>query len=298
MSRNDSIQPTFSVIVPAYERPELLRRAVISVANQSFKEFELIIVDDNSSTDLLIEIQDALPENYKFVRLNENSGGSRTRSTGISLAKGQYIALLDSDDYWLPERLAKAWDFLKSHPGVKAMSSGTKVLKSDGKFYSSKPKPPERVSPILDFILSKGGLIQTSSLLFHRSIFNEIHFKPGLHKHQDLDIYAQLDELFIGLHYSDEELVVWDISHESQSISRNSAISHSVSWIEGVRRTISKKSYLRFWKIHILSKAPSLGDFGKYTKVFVHSNGAFDSIQVVLSAFVFRTLLIFRRLIR
>ncbi|MEM1003137.1 MAG: glycosyltransferase [Bacteroidota bacterium] len=96
--------PTVSVILPTYNRLNLLDRALQSVAHQSFLDFEIIVVDDASTDGTAQWVEDTYPQ-VKLVKLLENSGSSAARNAGILEAKGKYIAFLDSDDEWLPEYL-------------------------------------------------------------------------------------------------------------------------------------------------------------------------------------------------
>ena len=99
--------PIVSVIIPTYNRAALLPRAIRSVLNQSFQDFELIIVNDGS-TDNTEEVVKSFEDNkIRYIRHEKNRGGSAARNTGIKAAQGQYIGLLDDDDEWLPEKLEK-----------------------------------------------------------------------------------------------------------------------------------------------------------------------------------------------
>ncbi len=102
-----------SVIIPNYNRKESFQKAVLSVLNQSYKLFELITIDDGSDVKLIEENKkfiNTIQEKYndvdiKFLENKENKGVSYSRNKGIKEAKGDYIALLDSDDLWLPKKL-------------------------------------------------------------------------------------------------------------------------------------------------------------------------------------------------
>jgi glycosyltransferase involved in cell wall biosynthesis len=99
--------PTVSIIIPTYNRSRLLARAVKSVLNQTYQNFELIIVDD-ASTDNTEEVVGSFnDERIKYVRHEKNKGEAVARNTGIKAARGEYIASHDSDDEWLHEKLAK-----------------------------------------------------------------------------------------------------------------------------------------------------------------------------------------------
>lgn len=105
MGFNKVKNPFFSVIIPTYNRAELLGQAIQSVLDQSFKDFELIVVDDYS-TDNTKEIVNSFRDNrIKYIVNSHSKGVSGARNTGILMSKGEWIAFLDSDDVWLPEKL-------------------------------------------------------------------------------------------------------------------------------------------------------------------------------------------------
>lgn len=109
-----------SVIIPAYNRAYLLPRTLKSVAAQTLKPDEVIIVDDQSPDDTPA-VCDALIEKYRdqlpivYIRHENNKGEAGSRNTGILLAQYDYIAFLDSDDEWLPEKLARQMTYIKQH---------------------------------------------------------------------------------------------------------------------------------------------------------------------------------------
>ena len=97
--------PTFSVVMPAYNRQDLIAHSVASVLNQHFEDFELLIVDDGSS-DQTLEVLSQIADSRITVLTQKNAGPGAARNKGIHAAKGQYIAFLDSDDLFMPWTLA------------------------------------------------------------------------------------------------------------------------------------------------------------------------------------------------
>jgi len=100
-----SREPLVSIIIPTYNRAKFLPRAVNSVLNQTFKDFELIIVDDASTDNTKDIIQGFKDPHIRYIKHNDNRGIAGARNTGIKTSKGEYIAFLDDDDEWLPEKL-------------------------------------------------------------------------------------------------------------------------------------------------------------------------------------------------
>ena len=106
-SVSDLSSPRASVILPNYNRAHLLGAAVASVLNQTFDDFELLIIDDASTDDSRQIIAEFRDDRIRALFHEQNQGGGGARNTGIFEAKGQYLAFLDSDDEWLPDKLAK-----------------------------------------------------------------------------------------------------------------------------------------------------------------------------------------------
>ncbi|MFC7193467.1 glycosyltransferase family 2 protein [Halosimplex aquaticum] len=99
--------PQVSVIIPTYNRATLVKRAIQSVLNQTFKDFELIIVDD-ASDDETPEVIDSINDaRLEYIRHDLNRHGGAARNTGIKYASGKYIAFLDDDDEWYPTKLER-----------------------------------------------------------------------------------------------------------------------------------------------------------------------------------------------
>jgi len=107
--------PQCSVIMPIYNSEQFLEKTLESVLKQTFADFELIAIDDCSSDSSYEILQRMAKEDkrIKIYRNKENSGVANTRNRGIEAAQGKYIALLDSDDLWLPEKLEKQIDYIE-----------------------------------------------------------------------------------------------------------------------------------------------------------------------------------------
>lgn len=95
-----------TAIITTHNRKKLLKRAVESVFKQTYANIELIVVDD-ASTDGTDEYCQALPLQYIYIPKEESKGGNYARNQGVKAAKGEYVAFLDDDDYWLPEKIKK-----------------------------------------------------------------------------------------------------------------------------------------------------------------------------------------------
>jgi glycosyltransferase involved in cell wall biosynthesis len=108
--------PKVSIVIPTYNRACLLRKAIFSVLNQTYRDFEIIVVDD-ASNDNTIDVISALNnKKIKYVRNEYNKGEAGARNTGILNTNGQYIAFLDDDDEWFPKKLELQVDKIENSP--------------------------------------------------------------------------------------------------------------------------------------------------------------------------------------
>jgi glycosyltransferase involved in cell wall biosynthesis len=121
-----------SVIMPTYNRPKLLRRAIESVLVQSFTDYEIIVVDDCSTDDAEAVVTSFNDKRIRYIKLDKNSGGSMLpRRVGIKEANSKYIAILDDDDFWVDiGKLALQVVYLETHP--KCMLVGTDAITVSG----------------------------------------------------------------------------------------------------------------------------------------------------------------------
>jgi len=108
---------TVSVIIPTYNRREFLREAIESVLAQSFRDFELIVVDDGSR-DGTYELVKGYGDRVLYL-WQPNRGPAAARNRGAEVARGYYLAFLDSDDLWLPKKLEQQISFMEAHPGAR-----------------------------------------------------------------------------------------------------------------------------------------------------------------------------------
>ena len=201
-----------SVVIPTYERIATLSRAVDSVMAQTFSGFELIVVDDGS-TDATDEM---ILRDYPTVRLHrqENTGVSSARNAGVALASGEWIAFLDSDDAWLPEKLERQLSHLANEPELR-LSHTDEIWIRNGR----------RVNQPKEYAKSGGSIyrqclplccICPSSALIRRDLFDEIGgFDETFPVCEDYDLWLRITARE-PVHYLDEALVRKYGGHEDQ----------------------------------------------------------------------------------
>lgn len=184
--------PTVSVVMPTYNRANLLPRAIESILHQTFRDFELIIVDDGSTDHSKEVLQSYADLDDRIIVLynSENKGISYSRNRGNNAARGKYIAIMDSDDISLPKRLEKSVDFLEKHPDITAVNS-TYTKTSSPKTNNWVPKKR------LDILMNLGNYF-THLALVRRDFIEQhnIHYDEAFISSEDYDFWRQV--IFAG----------------------------------------------------------------------------------------------------
>lgn len=185
----------FSVVIPLFNKENFISETIESLLNQSFTDFEVIIINDGSTDQSLNVIQPLIDHRFKFIHQN-NKGVSHARNLGINQSKGKYIVLLDADDFWYPNHLFELKHLISTFPNAGLFCNNYEidydrklVLKAVFNFnYNSKPLL------IKDYF--KGSIINsiawTSSVAFNRMNFEKIgQFNLKLKTGQDIDLWIR-----------------------------------------------------------------------------------------------------------
>ena len=189
--------PTVSVIIPTYNSEKFLRRTVDSVLNQTFQDFELILVDDHSSDRTVSIIRDYQNNNAKIkgVFSDQNHGGpAQPKNIGIQAASGQYIAFLDHDDEWLPNKLAQQVEALNSLPAEFAMVACNIIIKNLETSREKKYDIYSKNSAGTQANLAAGNFIFTTScILVRKKILEQVGgFDATLKFADDWDLWLRI----------------------------------------------------------------------------------------------------------
>ena len=161
--------PTVSVIIAAYNCPDLLAEAVESVRRQSYRDFEVIVVDDGS-TDRTWSVVEAMERDWPKLRgiRAEHKGLAAARNRGIREMRGQWIALLDADDLWLGEKLRRCMDYLAAHADVSIVYTPMTPIRLDGVPMKGHSKPCR--AGRLTRELFKSIFIHDPAAVFHKRV--------------------------------------------------------------------------------------------------------------------------------
>ena len=193
--------PTVSVIMPLYNAVDLVRATIGTVMAQTWKDWELVVIDDGS-TDGSGEVARSCDGRIRYYRF-QNGGVAKARNRGMALARGQYLALLDHDDLWAPTKLERQVDVLQRRPEVGLVTTGIAHLERDG---TPKVNAPTGPSSRFYQLFVKGFGPTPSTVMIRRSVieqaggFDERFSSAGMDDHElwprlaDVCEFALIDE--------------------------------------------------------------------------------------------------------
>jgi glycosyltransferase involved in cell wall biosynthesis len=165
--------PVFSIIIPTYNRAEKVRRALKSVANQTFADFEVLVMDDGS-TDHTSEVVKSFSDfRIKYEWAKNFGGPAAPRNRGLRLAQGEYIAFLDSDDWWMPQKLEESLKTLRQDFDL-VYHDMFIVKKNDQKLFLKKTRSRILQPSIFNDLLKYGNGLFNSSVVVKRERLNEV----------------------------------------------------------------------------------------------------------------------------
>jgi glycosyltransferase involved in cell wall biosynthesis len=219
--------PTVSVIIPTYNRAHLLGRSLRSVLNQTYQDFEIIVVDDASTDDSETVILSLDNEKIRYLRHEKNKGATAARNTGIKAAKGSYIAFQDSDDEWLPEKLEKQMKVFESAPPeVGVVYTGYYKISGNNITYAPSSYFTKKEGNLYQQLL-KVNHLSTQCILVYKHCLEKVgSFDENLPRHQDWELAIRLAKHF-EFKFIDEPLAIVYRDHASISTNQDALVKAS-----------------------------------------------------------------------
>lgn len=195
--------PKVSVIMAVYNSEKFLKEAIESILNQTFKDFEFIIIDDGS-TDRSGEILEDYAKKDSRIKVfhQENMGLTKSLNKAIKLAKGEYIARMDADDISMPERLEEQIQFLDQNPQVALLGTGYYEIDTFGKVIKKKRPPTSDTE--LRRVLIKYNPFFHASVMIRKNALQELRlYDENLKYAQDYDLWLRISSKFKIANLSD-----------------------------------------------------------------------------------------------
>jgi glycosyltransferase involved in cell wall biosynthesis len=234
--------PFFSVVIPVYNRADVLENTLGSVLAQTCQDFEIIVVDDGSTDDPAEVVRKLGDARIRLVR-QDNRGGGAARNRGMDEARGKFVALLDSDDRFLPRHLEMLKPLLAGRTNVLGYAP---VIADRGRGRST-VKPLRRIAPgehMATYLLCDRGFIPTMTMVVDADVGRKVRFPENLRCAEDTDFAIRLYLAGVEFIMADEPGAVWrdtdDAGRSSAKGRRNLAM---IDWIEALRPRIPSKAY-------------------------------------------------------
>jgi len=243
------VTPCFSVVIPAYNRARTLPAALASVLAQSEQDFEVLVIDDGSCDDPASVVAGFADPRLHCVR-QENRGAAAARNHGIDLARGQFVAFLDSDDRFLPAHLAR----------MRALLAGTEdtagyapmiVERGPGVRFVKPPRPLGAREHMVNYLLCDRGFVPTITLVVPRKMARRVRYRERMKFAQDTDFAIRLYLAGCRFLMASAPAAVWDDTPNPGRVSARRRSARLESWLDELRPLIPARAYFggRGWMI-------------------------------------------------
>ena len=238
-----------SVVIPLYNKEAEIERALRSVVEQSLTVGEIIVVNDGS-TDSSKEIVErfilAHPEIGIHLINQKNSGVSTARNRGIDEAKGDYIALLDADDWWLPNYIAEVCRMMEYYPDADAFSTAFDIVVDDSHTHAAAPTTEGYISPAEEALLSRYPIIPSTATLRREMVLKCGGFPDGMRIGEDQWLWARMMQQGAKFAFSPMALVRYSLaaSNRSATIYRSEESAHSIAELYDPKQDNTLNEYI------------------------------------------------------
>jgi glycosyltransferase involved in cell wall biosynthesis len=210
-------RPRVSVIIPAYNAARTIEQTLVSVFSQTFREFEVIVVDDGS-TDDTPSILARRPDRLRVLRKGNEGRPAAARNLGVKAARGEYLAFLDADDTWHADKLALQVAALDRDPAVGLVYTADATINARGDIVSVNPCPPGARGHIYD-VLRVHNVMVGSSVVVRREAFDQAGgFDENLTSIENWDLWIRISSRW-AIECIDQPLTFYRVHHGNRSAS-------------------------------------------------------------------------------
>ena len=256
------------MVIPSRDRPRLVLRAVKSVLTQAYEAVEVIVVVDGPDEVTVRELRQIEDPRLRMVALPTWVGAAEARNVGVERARGKWIAFLDDDDEWLPNKLTVQTRVARSSPyAIPVVTSRFIARMQRGDFVL-----PERVmdpsEPVSEYLFTRQslwkreGTIATSMLFTKKALCEKVPFRRNAWIHEDWEWLLQVSTMRgVGIEFVPEALVVRDMKEDRRSLSNSQSWKRSLKWIQLNQNLVTPRAYAGFIAILASPLAAREGDW-------------------------------------
>lgn len=233
--------PLFSVVIPVYNRAGPLRAALRSVLEQTCQDFEIVVVDDGSRDNPAAAVIALGDPRIRFER-QDNQGASAARNRGIDLARGRYVAFLDSDDRFLPRHLETMAALLANRPGTAGFARMV-VERGQGRDFLKPPRGPRADEHLAVYLFCDRGFVPTITLVVPREWAARVRYDARVSYGDDKDFAVRLHLAGLRFVMADAPGAVWRDEYDPARLSAGRKGASLLAWAERMRPQIPARAY-------------------------------------------------------
>jgi teichuronic acid biosynthesis glycosyltransferase TuaG len=250
-------QALVSIVMPAYNCEKYVVEAINSVLAQTYRNWELLVLDDGSKDKTLQIIEEFSQKDSRIKALpnGKNMGVSATRNRGIELASGEWIAFLDSDDMWKPEKLEKQFEIVEKE-AAEFLFTGSSYINEEGEPYKGIFEVPEKITYKK---LRNQNVISCSSVLVKKKYFEHIKMEKD-EMHEDYAVWLRILKTGVTAFGVNEPLLIYRISRNSKSGNKMKTVKMTYKVFRFVGINPIGSAY--FMMRHVIASV------GKYKRIF------------------------------
>lgn len=275
--------PVFSVVIPVYNRAHLIERAIRSVLDQTYSDFEIIVIDDGSTDDSAAVVARVGDSRIRLID-RENGGASAARNAGIDAARGRYIAFLDSDDTFLPHHLDTMRRLLD---GTSDTAGYAYVLvdRGNGKTFIKPPRAIRSDESMATYLMCDRGFVTTCTLVVPAEIARRVRYRNDTRYGDDTDFAIRLHLHGCRFVMAEAPGAVVQDRFDPKRLSAGRGGGKSTQWLEDLRPDIPEIAYYGYRGWHVakgLASSDPVGALRLYLIALRHGSYSPKLAAVIL----------------
>jgi glycosyltransferase involved in cell wall biosynthesis len=253
---------TVTAIIPTYQRPFLVRNAILSALGQSYRALEVMLVIDGRDRITREAVATIEDPRLRVLELDAKVGAAEARNIGTELATSEWVAFLDDDDEWLPQKIALQMEAARAMRMRYPVISSRTIVRTPAFEWISPRRayvPGELMSEYLfcrQRFVDGARYMQTSTLMMRRELMMELPFQKDLKRHQDWDwLLRAASHPGVGFHMLPEPLTVFHVEDRRISLGRGMDWEYSRAWAREMRPSFTPRAYSFFLATECMSRA-------------------------------------------
>ena len=286
--------PEISVLIPTRNRPELVKRAIESVQAQTFANFEIVVTIDGPDPATEASLASLGEPRLRWIVHPENRGLPAARKTGILNAQGNWIAYLDDDDEWMPNKLESQLKVATASQYSLPIVASQMIERTPRGDFTCPRRSPTPTEPLSEYLFVRKSffygeaILQPSTYFVKKELLLQTLPDPEVKMHEDWNwLFHAIAIEGAGMEFVEEPLSVWYRPEGHAQMSNNNKWQYSLKWIRSVKHLVTPKAYAGFLMSHVGSQAALNGQREQFWPILLESfnqgpPGAMDTLLYML----------------